>query len=180
MSRRKKQVVSDLLDLSRAVPPPEEQELMWERLEHETDRSAAIWAGAHVELILREAIRTRLADPGPQLTESWFIKEGAPFSTFAAKIHLGRGLVILGPKTERYLKAIKDIRNAFAHSVHHLTFGHKAIIDRIRILEPEEIVSLSAAEARSCYIDSCSNIANELIDYAKKHSGENLGFPPLV
>jgi hypothetical protein len=86
-------------------------------------------AAALVERALEDAIRSRLADPGDGIADSWFDGINAPFKSFAAKIVLGRALGIYGPGLETRLNHIKNVRNAFAHRSIPLDFTHPTLVD---------------------------------------------------
>ncbi len=119
--------IPKLADLSRETLS-EDEILNWKELiTKESDRGAAIMAGALVEQALTKVIRSHLTDPGDKITKTWFEGQGAPFGTFAAKITLGRALGIYSDYTERRLIFIKDVRNAFAHSVRPLDFKHATL-----------------------------------------------------
>jgi DNA-binding MltR family transcriptional regulator len=46
----------------------------------------------------------------------------APLSTFSAKIKIAYAMGIIGKLTRHDLEKLREIRNAFAHSIRHLSF----------------------------------------------------------
>jgi hypothetical protein len=87
-------------------------------------RLAAIVATALVE----DALRWCLCGYFPTLDEGeLFDKEGAPLSSFHAKIVIGHALGIYGEVTRDDLRRMKLIRNAFAHSPRAITFNTSEI-----------------------------------------------------
>lgn len=132
-SRGKK---ASLAALSREMPAIADIDQFLKTLISEQDRSAAIMASSFTERGLELAIRSKLADPGEVITRSWFEGMGAPFGTFSAKIGLGEALAIFGPKMAFRLNAIREIRNAFAHSIMPIDFGHSTIKDACKRMAP--------------------------------------------
>src|SRR5262249_54463894 len=53
-----------------------------------------------------------------------------PLATFSAKIKLGYALGFYGPRTRHDFLIFNEIRNAFAHAPHPLTFKNKSIANR--------------------------------------------------
>jgi hypothetical protein len=88
----------------------------------QTDRGVAIIGAAFVDLVLLEAITTRLARRDAKLIKELFEDRG-PLQPFGARIDLGYALGIYGRGVYRDLKAIKDIRNAFAHAAEDIDFA---------------------------------------------------------
>jgi hypothetical protein len=91
------------------------------------DREAALKAGSMVELSLEHAIKARIVRLRKAELKSLFEGPKSTFGTFSAKIWAGYALGLYGPKAKHDLEAIKDIRNAFAHSPHHLDFRSRKI-----------------------------------------------------
>src|SRR5712672_3321818 len=86
----------------------------------QTDRGVGIIGAAYVDLVLLEAITSRLARRDAGLIKLLF--EG-PLQSFSSRIHLGYALGIYGGGVYADLKKIKDIRNAFAHSAEDIDFA---------------------------------------------------------
>src|SRR5438874_1309573 len=102
------------------LPAPRHAAVMEEiRNAVHTDRAAAIIGAAYVDMVLREAISERMAQRDHGVIELLFEDRG-PLQPFGAKIQLGYALGIYALGIYQDLRAIKDIRNAFAHSAEAL------------------------------------------------------------
>jgi hypothetical protein len=162
-----------LSDLSRELPSEHDQETFLEMLSAEpSDRSAAIMAAGLVEQALYEAIKCRLADPGESGLRDWFDAPNAPFGTFAAKIKLGRGLAVYGPKMESKLGLIKDIRNVFAHRSTHIDFANPTIANEVKKFLDKP--AKQGVRIRAIYSAVCLATAKLLIDDAFKNGGKEI------
>jgi hypothetical protein len=94
------------------------------------DREAAIKAASLVERSLEDAIKARIIRLKPSEQKALFEGSGA-LSTFSAKIWIGYATGLFGPKAKHDLESIKDIRNAFAHTPHHLSFVNRRVVSRV-------------------------------------------------
>jgi hypothetical protein len=86
-----------------------------EQLHDDSDRAAAVVAGAVVEIALTNAIQRRLHDH-PVALRPLFTPSG-PLGPFKNKIDLGFLMGIYPRNVYDELITIKDLRNAFAHRV---------------------------------------------------------------
>jgi len=106
---------------------------VFREIEDHPPRSAAIVAGALVEDSLRWSMETRfingLADED---LCGVFEGESAPLASFRAKIIMGYVLGMYGTAARNDLRAIKRIRNAFAHAPRSITFETPQIVDECR------------------------------------------------
>jgi hypothetical protein len=151
-------------------------------LQDYSDRAIAIVGGCLLETALEFAILWKLKSLGglkPQsdydLCYSLFVRRKAPFPTFAAKIRRGREIDLISPELESDLKAIKNVRNRFAHSLIARDFDdkevsnlcstleiggrHQAETDRVNSLFPDIIVGpckrkLNSLSKSLIYLDS--------------------------
>lgn len=171
-SKRGKRLTT-LGSLSRELPSSEELQSYLEILEAEqSHRSAAIMAAALVEQALYVAVTSRMADPGESIRQSWFDAPNAPFQTFAAKIKLGRALAIYGPKMEKVLNSIKDIRNVFAHRSTPIDFTNPTIENEVKKLNDRPMIGRHPARTR--FFAICIATAKLLIDDAFENGGKEL------
>jgi hypothetical protein len=83
------------------------------QLNKESDRSAAIVAGAIVEYALEASIKRQLHQH-PKITDELFRTTG-PLGAYATKIDVGLLIGLYSAETHRNLVTMKNIRNAFAH-----------------------------------------------------------------
>jgi hypothetical protein len=92
----------------------------------QSDHGVALVGAAYVDLVLQEAITYRLPNQDSQVLEEMFGDRGA-LQPFGARIQLGYLLGIYSSAGLKDLRAIKDIRNAFAHSANALAFDNPDI-----------------------------------------------------
>lgn len=85
------------------------------------DTSIVIMSVTVLEDWVASAIKTKMRSLGNTMDERLFRGYG-PLSTFAAKIDIGYALNLFGQETHNDLRALKDIRNAFAHTPDPLFF----------------------------------------------------------
>ncbi len=152
---------------------------IFEELESQTDRGAAIIGASLLESRIEEAIRGRLLDD--KITVVLFEASGA-LGSFSAKIDLAYSLGIYGEKTYRELNIIRKIRNDFAHFVKPLDFNSQDMANRCRELWFPKVVEinkqpLEPKEARAQYLRSI-NILNSLIWKAVNTNVTKAGKPP--
>lgn len=175
-SRGKKLVA--LSSLSREFPTEDELLNFGDILAAEpSDRSAAIMAAGLVEQSLYVAVTSRMADPGPAIITTWFEDANAPFATFAAKIKLGRALGIYGPKMDKMLCSIKDVRNVFAHRSTPINFTHPNIEAAVMKMNQRPMTGPTPVRTRYCAV--CLATAKLLIKDAFEQGGKEieLSFP---
>lgn len=160
-------------DLSRDLPTKEEVANYQALLAQESDRGAALMAGAFVENALWVCVCARIVDPGDKIRKEWFEGPLAPFATFSAKITLGRALGIYGPHMEARLVVIKNIRNQFAHSSRPLDFSNATVLAACKKLTPED-KKYDKLKGRRIYIASTMALAEVLVRDARKHGGKGM------
>jgi hypothetical protein len=139
----------------------------------ETDRGAALMAGALVENTLELAIRAMIVNPGDLTGKSWFEGPNAPFSSFSAKITLGRAIGIYGASMGARLGIIKDIRNAFAHSSIPLDFAHPTIHRLVLKLVPSP-ERVADRPAKLAFGAACLALSRVLANFAGQHGGKEI------
>jgi len=118
-SRRK--TADALAGLSRRVPEGMDLLMAISGAENERDRSEALVRGALVEDALQRAILNRMraldAPDGRRL-----FGPNAPLSSFYGQIAVAYAIKIIGPRTRDDLDCIREIRNAFAHTISRIEF----------------------------------------------------------
>ncbi|MCW2350984.1 hypothetical protein [Sphingobium sp. B12D2B] len=129
-------------------------------------------AGAFTERSLWLAINCTIPDPGELVRKQWFEGPLAPFSTFAAKITLGRALNIYGSEMEGRLNTIKRIRNQFAHAPRPIDFSHPSIEEACEPFFVGEIEKYRPISGRSAYLAACMALAEMLQDYSFQQRNE--------
>lgn len=98
-----------------------------ETLHRESDRSAAIVAAAIVDTKLTSALIAFLHKN--QNITGQFFRTSWPLGSFANKIDLALLIGLCGRELHRELITMKDIRNAFAHSISVTDFNTQRIAD---------------------------------------------------
>lgn len=100
---------------------PDDAVPIFEEIEAQNDRSAAIVAVSFVETALRATIETEWGIQSETARERLF-KGSGPLATFSAKIEIGSAAGILGPRTRGDLNLIRKVRNEFAHFLKPIAF----------------------------------------------------------
>jgi len=124
----------------------------WDRLhhelEHETDRSIVIVAGAILDDALNEIIKSYLV---PSERKEWCVFSGgnSPISSFSARINLCFQLRIISHVMQRDLHIIRKLRNEFAHNPFDLDFSTPSVVSRIEELDKVANYRERNPEARS-------------------------------
>ena len=152
---------------------------IFDELEKQTDRGAAIIGASLLETRIEEALKIRLLTN--KITEDLFGASSA-LGTFSAKINLAYSLRIYGKKTHRELNLIRKIRNEFAHFVKPLNFDSPKIANQCRELWFPKVVEingqpLAPQDARAQYLRSI-NILNSLLWETVRKDGINVTDPP--
>lgn len=91
-----------------------------------SDRAAALIAAQFVEYAAQQAIESHLAEGFDQ--KELFDGPGAPLGTLSAKIAMADGLGIVSDRDREDLDTIRNIRNAFAHSMTHIAFTSAEVV----------------------------------------------------
>lgn len=132
------------------------------------DRAGIIMASALVEQALYMLVCSHLIDLGEDTRKGWFENPGAPFSTFAAKIKLGRALGIYKEQTEGSLNVIKNVRNVFAHRALPLDFSHPSIEIEVFKLKPAD----GKETAKSLFYHTCAELVGWFTRVTEEQAGK--------
>jgi hypothetical protein len=123
-----------LKDLARKVPEGEELFAILLGLAHDSppaasaDRTATIVATTFLEHALKNALLKHFPnDISESDSKSIFEGDASPLGTFAARITTAKVLNIITQEQREDLDTIRNIRNAFAHSMTHISFEDQAI-----------------------------------------------------
>ena len=103
----------------------DEDKAIIDEIHAQTDRGAALIAGAYLEQRLVLALKARMNRN--EAVENELFRTSGPLGTFSAKISLALLMGIIDANTHRILKTIKEIRNDFAHNAEPLTFESQRI-----------------------------------------------------
>jgi hypothetical protein len=101
-------------------------------LNAETDRGCALMAAAYLDEQLKNLISKRLVS-NKKVQEKIFDARG-PLGTFSSRIDFAYLLGLIGPRAQRDLHLIRNIRNSFGHTSRPLTFEEPSIANRCKEL----------------------------------------------
>ncbi len=154
-----------------AIPSEEEMRKIIQDLEKENsalaDYAIALICQTFVERALEVAISAQLNPLDEQANQRLFdYSANGPISDFAAKIKLGYSMGIFGQLTKNDLNRIREIRNAFAHSLQSTSFATPEIAEICEMFQVPELVRIRIAgfppTARKKYITQTTMIAGRL------------------
>jgi DNA-binding MltR family transcriptional regulator len=99
----------------------------------QSEPALALTTGAIIEDWLEEVIKSKMRVLSSALNHRLFTGYG-PLASFSAKIDIGYVLLLFEEDIYNDLRAIKDIRNKFAHSKDYLHFNSDELGEHIRKL----------------------------------------------
>lgn len=136
-------------------------------IRNQTARGAAIAGTAYLDLLLRSALEKGMR-PNLELQDSLFENRG-PLQDFSARIKLAFALQIIGSGAYLDLCTMRDIRNAFAHSIETFDFDREDIAARCRALwYPRKIQFANKPrpeKPREMFVRGVEMIAQGLIEF---------------
>jgi hypothetical protein len=109
------------------------------------DRTVAVIGGASTESALRARILEKMVPLNNTQFNELFLGNG-PLSTFSSKIKVAFALGIIDHEIARNAEIIKEIRNAFSHTQHHIEFTTAAVSDACHLLHYHERESQLSTE----------------------------------
>ena len=122
----------NLSDLS--VPPDFDANETLREMALHTETATAVVLASRVEDWLAAAIETRMREPlSSRLKERLYHGYG-PLNSFSAKIDIAYAFSLIDDEIYNDLRAIKDIRNVFAHSKAVLNFNSPELKPHIQKL----------------------------------------------
>ena len=133
LSRR--QTSTALSQLSRRTPTPVDLLTIFAQGDNESDRSIILIRGALVEEALQRAILNRMRSLNHAERRRLFDNPFAPLSSFSGKIAIAYAIKLIGPSTRDDLDCIREIRNAFAHTIVNIDFSTKEVMDHCAHLQ---------------------------------------------
>jgi DNA-binding MltR family transcriptional regulator len=132
----------------------------------QTDRAVAIVGAAYVDVVLLEVIGSRLPRRDESVMKELFEDRGQ-LQPFGSRIQIGYLLNAYGPGVYQDLRAIKEIRNAFAHSAEAMDFTHADVARLANALNlPKKIQYKGHAEPttpRERYVRAIELLADLLL-----------------
>jgi hypothetical protein len=104
-----------------------------DEFDKETDRAAVVLGAARLDNILYRLLKKALL-PSANNRDELLEGEGAPVSTFSARIQLAYRLGLFDAQTAHLLHLIRKIRNDFAHETSSSSLESGPSADRVREL----------------------------------------------
>jgi hypothetical protein len=126
-----------LKDLSRLMPNGR----IIKSLESVEARSATLVLSSLVDAYLELAIRSCFVPLNETQVGIIFRYATAPLSSFSSKISIGHALGIFNKDFEKQLNKLRDIRNAFAHSIIPIDFTNETIAKECNKLDVGSLVA---------------------------------------
>jgi hypothetical protein len=99
----------------------------------ESDRGAALVAGAMLDEALKSLLSKRLVPPERKDRDT--LARDAPLSTFSARINAASQMGLISRYLARDLHLIRSIRNEFAHHPFECTFQSAKVKNWVKLLE---------------------------------------------
>src|SRR5262245_11668277 len=91
------------------------------------DTAVVVNSASRVEAWLASAIRTKMRSDLPSRVRDRMFTNYGPLNTFSGKIDIAYAFSIVDVETYNELRAIKDIRNRFAHARNFIKFDDPEI-----------------------------------------------------
>jgi hypothetical protein len=111
-----------LKNLSRSLGgTPQEINKLFAYMKTDSARGAVASMSSLIEEALADAIKKRLV-PLTDKEEANLFGNNGSLSTLSSRINMGYALGIFGAKARRDLNLLREIRNAFVHSIRHIEF----------------------------------------------------------
>jgi hypothetical protein len=103
----------------------EQMQAIVDEIGKQTDRGAAIIAAAVIEDVLEHLIIARLVELPSKRKKALFDQSNGPLSSLSSKIELGLALGLFNDERRGSLHLIREVRNAFAHTMDPISFENK-------------------------------------------------------
>jgi hypothetical protein len=105
-----------------------ELKAIYDEIDAQTDRGAAIISGAILEEQLTEALKCRLILTGSLSEKIFSYEQNGALSAFAQKIDVSFAVGMIKPDVRDDLHNIRRIRNRFAHRIEPIDFKDSKIV----------------------------------------------------
>lgn len=122
-----------------------------EEFQHESDRATAILGAAFLDEQLLQLLNEFLIDDETEVQE--LLNTERPLGSFGPRIRAAYCMGLMPKEHFNDLKAIKEIRNKFAHQLHGLSFEHESIVKACDKLQtPKPFVSRHTESPRDKFL----------------------------
>ncbi|WP_271525239.1 MltR family transcriptional regulator [Bradyrhizobium sp. CCBAU 53380] len=148
-----------LKNLSRSLGgTPEEINKLFAYMKKDSARGAVASMSSLIEEALASAIKHRLV-PLTEKEESNLFENNGPLSTLSSRINMGYALGIYGAKARRDLNLLREIRNAFVHSIRHIEFDTPEVAQLCRTFYCSEAIEGFKSDApRDQYFQAATRV----------------------
>jgi hypothetical protein len=149
--------------------------VVWDQLQHHdhdddpwADHLIAIVAASYVEHALEVALVASMVKLSTSERDGLFTYERkGPLADFSSKIKLSRALGIIGPQTRADLDHVRNIRNAFAHTLQPIGFETAEVAEVCALLQAHDQLTILGRwtigeDAKSRYINTTLSISRDL------------------
>ncbi|WP_051234787.1 hypothetical protein [Marinimicrobium agarilyticum] len=118
----------------------EDQRILEEEFEGDSDRAAAIVGASYLDELLREILLEYLVEDTTKNNKELFSGNG-PLSSFSSRINLSYRFGVISEIERKLLHGIRGIRNEFAHKLSGASFNDKSIRQRaLNLSVPHEML----------------------------------------
>ncbi|PYS20758.1 MAG: hypothetical protein DMF72_20090 [Acidobacteria bacterium] len=132
-----------------------------DEFQKETDRSTAIIGAAFLDEHLKQLLANFMVDDSNEVKQ--LLSQESPLGSFGARIRAAYCLGLISRQYFESLKLIKDVRNAFAHQLHGLTFENKDVADACKKLQAlQPLKSRFAQTPRQMFVNSATFILMDI------------------
>jgi hypothetical protein len=129
---------SELKKFSRRPPTDDEFNIIINELQFEkNDKSVALLAASVLDDVLQEALRTFFRDLNSTEFSNLFDPD-MPLGSFSAKARIAYAMRLCERRDTKNLDCIREVRNAFAHSIKPVSFNTPEISKVCSYLRPAE------------------------------------------
>jgi hypothetical protein len=136
----------------------DERDPIFEELNRQTDRGAAIIGAALLDTLLEEALLMSFLRISSRIRDDLF-GSYKPLAPFAAKINVGFAIGLLTTHLHHDLMLVRQIRNKFAHHVEPLEFGNPDIGPLCQRLETKKLSGVKVPSNRNAFLVTVELIA---------------------
>jgi hypothetical protein len=137
----------------------------------ESHRSSALMASAFVEHALLDLIMVKLITLSEKDENDLFFGPGSILGTFAARIDIAYAMGLIHDENRSDLNIIRNVRNAFAHSIKDIDFHHPLIKKECRKFRHPIVLARTIVgavdELKTRYVEACHVLATNFIDRAE-------------
>ena len=181
MSRNPKWL-KELKALSKQNMLPTDIEPILEAIAHDpSDRGTALSVASLVETALFQFIRSWVVRPANKDEENLLFGGDAPLGNFSSRIRVAYAFGLIDESVRNNLNTIREIRNAFAHTVRPINFETQEVAVACEQLSLGENLPFMLTDApsigRGSYIMMCGFLMHALVGGALRSEGSRPSLP---